>query len=76
MLIERDVASVHHVPCGDIPDLIGIDGVGFRGTEVDATFSFVLKFLSLSFLNIGESLATEGFEISEVGLSSRGELIG
>ena len=76
MFVEHDVASVHHVSCGDIPNLVGVDGVGFGCAEVDAAFSFVLKFLSLPFLNIGESLATEGFEISEVGLFSRGELIG
>ena len=76
MFVERNVTPIHNVSRGNVPNLVGIDGVGFRGPEVDATFSFVLKFLSLSFLNIGESLATEGFEIGEIGLSSRGELIG
>jgi hypothetical protein len=63
------------VSCGDIPNLVGIDGVGFGCAEVDASFGFVLKFLSFPFFDVGKGLTAERLKIGEIGLFSRCELI-
>ena len=75
MFVERNVTSIHNVSRGDIPNLVGINGVGFGCAEIDASFGFVLKFLSLPFFNVGKGLTSERLKIGEIGLFARGELI-